>query len=408
MIFSMRELLFFPENLSQPLQWATLNADGQLALHDPIRISEIGALKAVNKKGVTLILPGQRVASYRFAMPKVTGQAKQQAIAFALEGVCSQPLEDLYVISGDYVDGKQSAMVIDRDYLDHVLQVTKANHLKVVAIFVDYMLLKKPALSSWVATCSGKDVLWRTDQGTGGRVEAALWPFIIEQMFDQAKRVPKSIVWTLAAGNPKPPALPDDCIVRCEENFQEVPSWLNQASLNESSHYQFNLGSNKLRSLFNKRKRSLGLTVKVFISVLIFSLLSQIAFTAFVQIKLNKESSVLNRWLKPMGLGQMPLGEIKMRLKAAIESAEKVQAADGFSYSVSAMAHALTAQQKNLLIGLRYDANIGLTLEFPKKNISQVMQSLKKSMPTYQVTIQSPKKPKSLSAGYIVIKRAAL
>jgi hypothetical protein len=393
----MRELLFFPENLTQPLQWATANADGQLALHDPILPAAFGQqAKGLTKKGVVLILPGQQVASYRFAMPKVSGQAKQQAIAFALEGLCSQPLDDVYVIAGDYIDGKQSAMVVAKNYLDGVLLLAKDKHLKVVGIRVDYMLLKMPELGAWTAARLGNDILWRTDQGTGGRVEVALWPFILQQVFDQNNEPPKEVVWTTPDGGEKPPQLSDDLQKLCAEAYQRVPSWLDQSALMTPSLYSFNTGENKLRALFNKRKKTISLAIKVVVGAVVFALVSQIAFTAFVQIKLSKEQALLHKWLVPLGFGNLSLDEIKQRLKNSIEAVEKVQSADGFTYGVSAVTHALSASQKADLQNLTYDAKQGLVLTLPNKDTAAVMQSLKTQMPEYQIKLLSAKKTKQV------------
>lgn len=392
----MRELLFFPENLTQPLQWATANADGQLALHDPISPAEFAQqAKGLAKKGVTLILPGQQVASYRFAMPKVTGQAKQQAIAFALEGLCSQSLDDVYVIAGDYIDSKQSAMVVAKDYLDGVLLLAKDKHLKVAGIRVDYMLLKMPELGTWTAARLGNDILWRTDQGTGGRVEMALWPFILQQVFDQNNEPPKEVVWTTPDGGEKPPQLSDDLQKLCAEVYQRVPSWLDQMALATSSLYSFNTGENKLRALFNKRKKTVSLAIKMIAGAVVFALVSQIAFTAFVQIKLSKEQALLHQWLVPLGFGSLSLDEIKQRLKSSIEAVEKVQSADGFTYSVSSVTHALSATQKADLQDLTYDAKEGLVLTLPSKDAATIMQSLKAQMPAYQIKLLPVKKSQS-------------
>jgi len=404
----MRELLFFPENLTKPLQWASYDLDGQLALHDPIEKEALGHLKPVSKKGVTLVLPGQRVASYHFPMPRVTGQAKEKAIAFALEGVCSQSLEEVYVIPGDYIDGKQSAMVIDQVYLDGVLGIAKECRLKVMAIRVDYMLLKKPEFSSWVATCAGNDVLWRTDESTGGRVEATLWPFILQQIFDQNKRLPKVILWVLTGAGSKPQPLPEQVASSCEETFKEVSSWVDVNALASHTHYQFNVGPNKLRSLFNKRKKSLSRTIKILVSAIIFSVVSQLAFTTFLQIKLNKERSVLNKWLTPLGLSEVPLSEIKLRLKRAIQSAEKVQAEDSFVYMLSQVTNGLSPEEKTALISLSFDTKQGLILQFPRAMVVQIAQILKQKMPAYQVAVQPIKKHKPSSTGFVMVKQVVL
>ena len=401
----MRELLFLPENLAHPLQWATYNADGYLALHDPMAAESLNAYKNLSKKGVTLVLTGHKAHSYRFSMPKVSGQAKQQAISFALEGICSQSLEEVYVIPGDYIHGKQSAVIVDRCYLDDVLNLVKDNGLKVTGIYIDYMLLKNPDLSTWIVAPIEKDIVWRTDQGIGGRVEASLWPFILSQIFEQNNQPPVELMWTLDNDAQSPIALPDDLEKKCSQVSLKVPSWIDPISLKTPPLYPLNIGQNKLSSFFDNRKKTLSRAFIVFISAIIFSLLCQISFTAFVQIKLNKEQAILNQWLAPLGFEHMSLYEIKDRITRAIESVEKMQLANNFTYSVSAVGKALNQDEKNELLGISYTSQAGLTLEFSNINVHTIAQQLKVQMPSYQVTVMTPDKGNSSNSSLIAIKK---
>jgi type II secretory pathway component PulL len=402
----MRELLFLPENLAQPLRWATYAPDGSMALHDPIIDGSVSAYKNLNKKGVTLIIPGQQAPSYRFSMPKVTGQAKQQAIAFALEGICSQSLDDVYVIAGDYVNGKQSAVVIEKPYLDGALQLAKDKGLKVLAIQIDYMLLKKPQAHAWVATQIEHDILWRTDEGTGGRVEAQLWPVILSQIFDQKNRPFRELIWSLDDHRVKPLALPESLQKQCAEFFQTTLSWIDPNSLQSPSLYVFNIGSNALRSLLDKRKKIHSRAFVIFTCAIVFALISQASFTAFVDIKLSKEQALLNTWLKPLGFENTSLYEIKSRLKQAIASAQTMQSADSFTLIISAIAPLLSQDEKNQLINISYTTQSGLTLEFPMDHVAAITQHLKMQMPSYEVNQIMPSKGEDSSSALIVIKKA--
>ncbi len=402
----MRELLFLPENLAQPLQWATYSVDGHLTFHESIVSRSLDTLKDLNKRGVTLIIPGEQAPSYRFSMPKVSGQAKQQAIAFALEGVCSQSLDDIYVIPGDYIQGKQSAVIIDKHYLDSVLKLAKDKGLKVAGLHIDYMLLKKPGVSSWVAAPIGKDILWRTDQDTGGRIEAVLWPFIFSQIFHQNHPHIQTLVWTVE-GEDKPMMLPGDDLKQCTQVIEKVPSWIDPASLQTVPLYSLNLGDNKLHSFFNKRKKNFSLAAWVFLTMLILSVISQIAFTAFVDIKSNKEQTLLNRWLAPLGFQGMSLPQIKDKLTNTMSFVEKMQLADTFSYSLSAVAALLNPEEKNQLVGMSYSTQSGLMLQFSIADVSLIAKQLSMQMPNYQVSVVTPKKGDASTAGSIVIKKVA-
>lgn len=400
----MRELLFFPENLAQPLKWATYSPDGALVFSEPVKAEALSDYKQQKRKAVTIILPGQQASTYRFAMPKISGAAKQQAIAYAIEGLCSQSLEDVYVVAGDYIDGQQSALVIDKAYLDGVLQMAKEQHLIVQNIHIDYMLLKKPELASWTVTQIKQDILWRTDQGTGGRIEQSLWPIILQQVFVDKKHVPKEFIWTLW-DDKKPSALPEQLEKMVTEIFLEVPSWIDPQSLSSPALYQLNIGPNKLRTIFNKRKKTLWKTSQLLVAVVVLAIISQAAFTLFIQIKLNKETAILHKILMPLGMGNMPLSAIKQRLKHSIEQIEKVQALDGFTYSVSDISQFIPAANKNDLLSMIYDQKSGLKLEFPKDKMAAVVQALKIAMPTYNISIQEDNKKQQASTGWISIKK---
>ncbi len=403
----MRELLFLPENLAQPLQWATYSVDGHLTLLESIVSNSFDTLKDLNKRGVTLIIPGEQAPSYRFSMPKVSGQAKQQAIAFALEGVCSQSLDEIYVIPGDYIHGKQSAVIIDKHYLDSVLKLAKDTGLKVVGLHIDYMLLKKPELSSWVASPIGKDILWRTDQDTGGRIEAVLWPFIFSQIFHHNHPHIQTLVWTVQEPEDIPMMLAGDDIKQCTQVIEKVPSWIDPASLQSVPLYSLNLGDNKFRSFFNKRKKNFSLAAWIFLTILILSVISQVAFTAFVDMKSNKEQRLLNRWLIPLGFQGMSLPQIKDKLTNTMSLVEKMQLADTFTYSISAVAALLNPEEKNQLVGMSYSTQSGLMLQFSIADVSLIAKQLSMQMPNYQVSLVTPKKGEASTTAFIAIKKVS-
>ena len=404
MIEFMRELLFFPENLADPLLWGSYHPSGELALHDSIKPSELKAVKALTKKGLTVVLPGQQVASYRFTMPKVTGHAKLQAITFALEGVCSQSIDDIYVIPGDYIDGKQSAMVIDKIYLNDVLLFIKDHNLKVISIVVDYMLLKLPKLSTWELTKLDHDVLWRTDYGTGGRVEESLWPWILEKIFAEESNEPKELVWTLTDKKAAIPKLPDNIKDHCQQTTLQVPSWINKNALDMPTVYQFNVGEYRLRHLFNKGKKTVKRLVWTLIISVVVACVSQAAFTTFIQVKFNKEQQILNQWLTPLGYANMPLDELKRKLIQAIQAAKFVQSQDNYLYDLAAVTKVLTPARMNSLHGLTYNKQL-LTLSFPKNIGNDVVKQLQNNMPGYTVTLQPTNKKKPSSFALITVKK---
>jgi hypothetical protein len=388
----MRELLFFPENLASPLQWASYSQDGKLTLQDAVLPNAWKGVDRLAKKGIALIISGQQVASYRFAMPKVTGNARDQAIAFALEGICSQPLDEIYVIGGEYINGKQSALVIQKAYLDGVLAFAKEHNLKITSIRIDYMLLAKPEPQCWTVAQVNGDVLWRTDTDTGGRVEAALWPFILEQV-EQEEHLAKKIVWQQAKGDPKPLPLPDKLKDYVKQEIVDVPSWIDQQAIDSTPNHQLNIGQNRFRALFNRRKQAMGRAIKILVAAIVIAILAQVSYTVFVRVRFHQVNKMVQSWLKPAGFANIPLDQVKQRLESAIAGGEKMQADNGFLLTLSAVSQALSAVQFKAISQATYTVKNGLALKMPQKQVSSVLATLQQHMPSYTVRVAGSKVP---------------
>ena len=141
-----------------------------------------------------LVLPADRVTLVSVPAPETNLRAFQQNLAYALEDRLLSPVDTLHVAVGPLIDGAQTALVVEREYLDSKLAELRVAGIHPVAAYPETLLLPWQE-ERWSVAIVGKGAIARTGICGGGwmdAVESAAPPALLAAAMDEARREGKT------------------------------------------------------------------------------------------------------------------------------------------------------------------------------------------------------------------------
>lgn len=170
-----------------------------------------GARRPPEAERYELVLPADRVTLVSVPAPETNLWAFQQNLAYALEDRLLSPVDTLHVAAGPLVDGTQSALIVEREYLESRLAECRVEGIHPMAAYPETLLLPWQE-GRWSVAIVANGAIARTGICGGGWMDAvgrAAVPALLAAAMGEAKRTgisPMALDVYVAEGRPAPDA----------------------------------------------------------------------------------------------------------------------------------------------------------------------------------------------------------
>lgn len=165
--------------------WA-IDEAGQRCQHETLKkLSDYP--ETLRKLPLTVLLPGECVTTTAVTLPKLTGQALQNAIPFAIEEQIAEPIEQLYCATTTSSTNKTLVMIINKTRWETYLETLSQYDLQPQYILPDYLALPTQ-VSQWHVVITKERALVRCNEAIGFATQTCLLPALLTRFLNTLPR----------------------------------------------------------------------------------------------------------------------------------------------------------------------------------------------------------------------------